>query len=87
MGNPKHLPTMDEMQDVLNVVSISAAAKMWGYDRKTIYNQINKGRLAAKQDCVGNWHVSTSSLVQLWGAPIERETYDLAGNTVTWNPP
>jgi hypothetical protein len=80
-GNSKHLPTMEEMQDILNVVSIAAAAKLWGFHYSTIQYQIDKGRLAAKQDCVGRWHVSIGSLVQLWGAPMEAETYDLSGNT------
>lgn len=81
MKNKDHKPTMDEMQDVLNVLSISAACKMWKKDQKTIQNAIDTGRIAAKQDHTGHWHISIMSMVAVYGAPEEAEQYDLAGKT------
>lgn len=79
--NKDYTPGMDDLQDVLNALTFTAAMKLSGKSRSAIQNAIDTGKLAAKLDCGNHWIISLGSLVQLYGAPVTKETYDIAGVT------
>lgn len=52
------------------LVSIAEAAKLVGKSKRTIYNDLHKGKLSASQDCTDGKTVDTSELVRVYGALV-----------------
>lgn len=50
------------------LVSIAEAAKLVGKSKRTIYNDLHKGKLSASQDCTDGKTIDTSELVRVYGA-------------------
>lgn len=56
-------------EDVLHqVVTISEAARLWGYHPDTLRNAIDTGRVNARKSA-GTWLISTASLMVRYGPP------------------
>jgi hypothetical protein len=49
------------------LVSIAEAAKLVGKSKRTIYNDLHKGKLSASQDCTDGKTIDTSELVRFYG--------------------
>lgn len=52
------------------LVSITEAAKLVGKSKRTIYNDLRKGKLSASQDCTDGKTVDTSELIRVYGELI-----------------
>jgi flagellar motility protein MotE (MotC chaperone) len=52
------------------LVSIAEAAKLVGKSKRTIYNDLHKGKLSASQDCTDGKTIDTSELVRVYGALV-----------------
>jgi len=50
------------------LVSIAEAAKLVGKSKRTIYNDLHKGKLSASQDCTDSKTIDTSELARVYGA-------------------
>lgn len=54
-----------------DVVTLAEASVMWCRHRDTIMRAIWRGKLQARQTMTGQYLIMRSSLVSLWGEPIQ----------------